>query len=229
MASLSKKRILIIDDMKDIRILVRTILETDGAEVYEAETIDEGIAIAAKKTPQLVITDLKMPDKTGFDLLKELKGHEFLNRVPVIVLSGLQDKDSVMGAIGLGALDYVIKPIKASFLLQKVRKALNSIDFLSYTLTDKDEAQASVSVKVEVLSANEVGLQVESFVRFAGTQPVTLSGEIIEQIGCEDVVTRTSKEVSVYKNSDRYSTHLNFIGLSTELSKQIRKNIGELK
>src|SRR5271154_2065315 len=124
MPGLKGKKILLIDDAPDARVFARRILAGDGADVEEASTIDEGLAIVARSAPHLIITDLMLPEKTGFDLLAERANNPTLAAIPTLVLSSSNDPKSVVRAISSGAVDYVLKPLKANLLLQKARKHL---------------------------------------------------------------------------------------------------------
>jgi DNA-binding response OmpR family regulator len=229
MANPQSKRILIIDDALDVRNLLKSILVASGAEVFEAETADVGLALAQNRVPNLIITDLQMPDKTGFDFLKEKRTITALNSIPVLVLSGLSDRTSVSEAIALGAADYLLKPIQASSLLQKVRKCMNANTFLKYNFPKDKMPVGQVTVAGEALSVSEVGLQIDSVVKLAPDETVSLSGEVIQKLGVQNVLIRSSKKGSIYSKEKRFITELNFVGIDVEQFKKIRTHIKEWK
>src|SRR5690242_19224740 len=102
MSALQGKDILVVDDEADIRLLARKILEGDGAIVVDCPDIATALTSAQKKVPHLILTDLTMPGGSGFDLLAKKRQIPELQTVPVIVLSGMKDRDSVSRAIALG-------------------------------------------------------------------------------------------------------------------------------
>src|SRR5690349_19564738 len=102
MSSMSGKEILIVEDAQDVRLLVRRVLESEGARVVEADSVDAGLSMAEKETPHLVILDLELPGQNGFDFLNARKEHPKVKDIPTIILSGKKDKTSVVQAIGLG-------------------------------------------------------------------------------------------------------------------------------
>ena len=132
MGSLQGRNILIVDDARDVRILVKRILEGDGATVHEAPDADIALAVLQTRSPHLVITDLAMPGKSGFDLLDLRRSHEAWRNLPMLVLSGKNDLESVSRSIALGANDYILKPLSSTLLLQKVRRALKASSFLTH-------------------------------------------------------------------------------------------------
>lgn len=129
---MENKRILIIDDDVDILLFANSILSRGGAEVLSAESADQGFTLASKHLPHLIICDLNMPRKSGFDFLSLKRGNSLLSDVPVLVLSGLNDRESVVKARSLGAVDYLLKPMRADSLLEKVRKCLKPTALLKF-------------------------------------------------------------------------------------------------
>lgn len=136
---MAQKEILIIDDDPDLCILAKKVLESSGYLVLTANSADEGFAIAFERAPHVVITDLKMPKKTGFDFLEMKNGASHLHFVPTLVMSALKDKSSVLKALAMGASDYVIKPFQTTILIQKVKKALQDKGFPKRSLTQAQE------------------------------------------------------------------------------------------
>ena len=139
MRLLKNKKILLIDDAKDTQIIVRKIIEASSATFFGALTVDEGLSIFEENSPHIVLVDLNMPDKSGFDFLIHRRNKEQLKATPAIVLSGRNDQESVNRAIGLDASDYVLKPLNASLLLQKIRKHLRTLKFASYSFPPGSE------------------------------------------------------------------------------------------
>lgn len=114
MASLKGKDILIIDDAPEARLLARKILEVDGAQVSEAGGVDTGIELARKNVPHLIIVDLEMPVRSGFEFLTLRAADPLFQAIPTLVLSGKKDRASIQRAIAFGANDYILKPFRAT-------------------------------------------------------------------------------------------------------------------
>jgi len=118
-----KKRVLIIDDDRMIRMLVRILLERDGYEVLEAQNGREGIDMALTHRPDLLITDLMMPEVDGYETLAALRAEGSCSLLPVIVLTAENGPEVERAVLDLGADDYLIKPFDADVLLGRVRSA----------------------------------------------------------------------------------------------------------
>lgn len=106
------KKILIIDDEPDIAELIRDCLTDKGFQVFSSVTADEGINIAVKEKPGLILLDILLPKIDGLECLRLLK-----QKVPdtlVVILSGVQNEDIGKEAIRRGAYDYITKPFELS-------------------------------------------------------------------------------------------------------------------
>lgn len=114
-------RILIVDDEAPIRRLLRVALEAEGHGVIEAATAREGLAMAAREAPALVVLDLGLPDADGLAMLRELRGW---SPVPVLILSVRADEAGKVEALDAGAQDYVVKPFGVKEFLARVRGLL---------------------------------------------------------------------------------------------------------
>ncbi|KYG65448.1 DNA-binding response regulator [Bdellovibrio bacteriovorus] len=115
------KKVLVIDDEASIRKLLRVSLEGNGYHVDEASLGREGVSLVASLRPDIVLLDLGLPDVTGLEVLKEIRGW---TRLPVIVLT-VQDSDNdKVAALDGGADDYITKPFSLPELLVRMRVAL---------------------------------------------------------------------------------------------------------
>ena len=111
------KNILIIEDESALQDALKKVFTNEGYEVAQAFDGEEGIALALKKTPDLVLLDLVLPKKHGFEVLQEMKQNETLKSVPVLILTNLEESEEVMKAIELGERGYLIK---ANYALKEV-------------------------------------------------------------------------------------------------------------
>jgi signal transduction histidine kinase len=119
----SRGRILLADDNADMREYVRRLLEPH----YQVETVDNGkgaLDSALVKAPDLVLTDVMMPEMDGFELLRSLRADPKTATVPVILLSARAGEESKVEGMEAGADDYLIKPFSARELLARVRSHL---------------------------------------------------------------------------------------------------------
>jgi CheY-like chemotaxis protein len=217
---LKEKEILIIDDDPDIRILVRKILESEGGRVYEAEDVPTGFDLALQKVPHLVLTDLNIPNLSGFNLVEKFKTNEKLRDIPIVVLSARNDFESVNRVVALGARDYIIKPFKADSLLQKVHKSLQIKVFKRHVFTVGERPKLQIAVAVDVIMANETGLVMNCPVKLAPVSDVKLDDKFLNSIECQGIQTRTTA-VGRANGRNCYLSELNLIGVSRKGARKI--------
>lgn len=155
---MNRAEILIIDDEAQIRKLLEITLQANNYVVEEAAAAKEGLIRAANHPPDLIILDLGLPDKSGLEVLKELR-QWYTN--PVIILSVQNDEEIIINALDNGANDYLTKPFRTGELLARIRSALRN--------TVQDETEP-------VLLAGD--LQIDLFARTVkkNNEPVKLTG-----------------------------------------------------
>lgn len=116
--------ILIIDDEPQIRKLLKITLESNDYKVVLAETGMEGVHLVANHTPDLVILDLGLPDKSGHLVLKDLR--EWYDK-SIIILSVQDNEADIIKALDNGATDYLTKPFRTGELLARIRASMRII------------------------------------------------------------------------------------------------------
>ena len=121
---MNEKRILVADDDELTARFVSSLLREKGYEVTIAEDGDQALAMALEKRPDLIVSDLLMPFRDGFGLLRELRAKPELAELPVIILSMRDREEDIVQGLEEGADDYVIKPFNARELLVRIRKLL---------------------------------------------------------------------------------------------------------
>jgi len=117
--------VLVIDDEPQILRALRRSLEAQDYEVATAEDGEAGLALAAARTPNLVVLDLGLPDLDGTEVIRRLRSW---TDVPVIVLSVREGRSDKIDALDAGADDYVTKPFDVEELLARMRAALRRTD-----------------------------------------------------------------------------------------------------
>ncbi|MDI9339118.1 MAG: response regulator [Sediminibacterium sp.] len=118
---MNKAEILIIDDEPQIRKLLEITLESNDYKVWQAETGKEGIILAANHPPELILLDIGLPDKSGHEVLKELR--TWYNK-SIIILSVQNNETDIVSALDNGATDYLTKPFRSAELLARIRSAI---------------------------------------------------------------------------------------------------------
>jgi len=117
-------RVLSIEDDVAMGQFLRAVFTAQGFTVEHAVDGREGLELAHRHQPDLVILDLLMPYKNGFEVLRELKQDPVTRGVPVIILSSNSREEDIVKALNAGADDFVIKPFRARELVARVRKVL---------------------------------------------------------------------------------------------------------
>jgi DNA-binding response OmpR family regulator len=115
------KKILFIEDEPHLQKAVGEVLKQEGFKIFSALDGEEGIKSAKKEKPNLILLDLILPKKDGFEVLAELKADQKLKDIPVIILTNLEGTGDIEKALGLGATTYLVK---ANYELEDIIKKI---------------------------------------------------------------------------------------------------------
>ena len=121
----TKYKLLVVEDHADIRLYLR-VLFSATYNIIMAENGEEGVRMARKEIPDLVITDVMMPVMNGFDCCRILKEDLKTCHIPIILLTALTDDENIVKGIELGADDYILKPFNPEILRTKVKRLIKS-------------------------------------------------------------------------------------------------------
>lgn len=162
---MSKADILIIDDEPQIRKLLEITLESNDYKVIQADNGKQGILLAANHTPEVIILDLGLPDKSGHEVLKELR--TWYNK-SIIILSVLNQEEDIVKALDNGATDYLTKPFRNAELMARIRASIRRstientettyqfgticIDLVSHTVKKSNELIKLTATEFNLLS-----------------------------------------------------------------------------
>jgi FixJ family two-component response regulator len=114
----------VVDDEDAVRRALCRLLRAHGYAVQSYASVDEFLARPADQQPACVIADLRMPDKTGLDLLDAVGATK--GRLPVVMITGHGDRPMVLHAMKAGASEVLLKPIEESALLQAIQRAVGA-------------------------------------------------------------------------------------------------------
>jgi len=121
---MGKRRILVADDQEPIRVLLKMSLERLGFEVSTAKDGREALGSVRENPPDLIITDVMMPEMDGYEVLTQLRSDPATAGIPAIVLTALEEESYQEKSASLGAVDHLVKPVSLPALKQKVLKVL---------------------------------------------------------------------------------------------------------
>ncbi len=164
------KHILIVDDEKDIIDLLQFNLEAEGYKTSTALDGEKALEIASRYKPDLIILDIMLPGKDGYQVIRELRQDAKSQTIPVIFLTAKDSEIDEIVGLELGADDYIVKPISIRKLIARVknvlRKSVQSIvkeeekivhgalvvDPLSYSVTREGEQISLTKKEFEILT-----------------------------------------------------------------------------
>ncbi|HET9793405.1 MAG TPA: response regulator [Thermoanaerobaculia bacterium] len=143
-------RILAIDDDADFLSYLVDALRGEGREVVTAATADQGLAMARSERPDLILLDVFLPDRNGFDVLQALKADPATHAIPTLLVTVVNEKPE---GFRLGARDYLMKPVEGAVLVEAVETALSRRDPAGATILVVDDEPDVTSFLSTVLSA----------------------------------------------------------------------------
>jgi two-component system phosphate regulon response regulator PhoB len=180
-----RDRVLIVEDEKDVREMLRLNLKAGGFDVLEAHNGAEGLAIAKAELPSVVILDLMMPEMSGMEVCRALRRNPATSRIPILMLTAKSAEVDKVAGLEVGADDYVTKPFSPRELLLRVRAVARRQPDQGVSrpapvkaggiALDRSSMTATIGSKKLVLTSTEYRL-LDLLVRRAGT---ILSREVL--------------------------------------------------
>jgi len=168
--SQEKIKILCAEDEQEIRENIAEILRDEGYEVFEAENGKKAFEVFIQEKPDLVISDIMMPELDGYGLLQLIRENKNVrnNNTPFIFLTALGQKESVIKGVGLSANDYLVKPIDFDLMIAKIKeKTTNAIRVQEKHNRNISniKSQVSVVLPTELFSYLDVVTQLSSILK----------------------------------------------------------------
>jgi DNA-binding response OmpR family regulator len=123
-ATPERRRVLVVDDQADIRLMCRVNLALEGYEVLEANDGESGLRMIREVHPDLVLLDVMMPGIDGWEVLETAKADPDLADIPIVLLTARVQREDEIRGWSSGAADYLAKPFNPSTLTQVVNRTL---------------------------------------------------------------------------------------------------------
>jgi twitching motility two-component system response regulator PilH len=152
---MTKRTILLVDDDVTLRELLADALELDGFTVLQAGNGEEGVAAALAGRPDLVISDIVMPEMNGWELCQTLRTLPSTKAVPFLFLSSLDQAPDKLLALRLGADDYLTKPFHLAAVKAKVRQLIGRVDQREKVIGGAEEEAAGAELESMLIDTIE--------------------------------------------------------------------------
>lgn len=141
-------RILVVDDNRDNAFVTRELLQSDGYEVQTAENAARAEALIRQNPPDVILLDVVMPGRSGIELCRELKSNAETRLIPIVMVTGLTERDDKIRAIEAGADDFLNKPIFPEELFARVRSLVKLKEFTD-ELESAEDVLCTLGLSVE--------------------------------------------------------------------------------
>lgn len=124
---MAKENILIVEDEKDIAELIEYNLKKEGYKTVTSCSGEDGLDMAKKNMPDLIILDLMLPGMDGFDVCRQLKSDKKTNSIPILILTAKSEDADIITGLELGADDYVTKPFSPKVIIARIRAIIRRL------------------------------------------------------------------------------------------------------
>lgn len=152
---MAKRTILLVDDDVTLRELLADALEAEGFRILRAGNGEEGVGAALAGKPDLVISDIVMPEMNGWELCQTLRTLPSTRAVPFLFLSSLDQTPDKLLALRLGADDYLTKPFHLAAILGKVRQLIGRVDQREKVLGGTEEVACGTELESMLIDTIE--------------------------------------------------------------------------
>jgi signal transduction histidine kinase/DNA-binding NarL/FixJ family response regulator len=174
-----KEKVLVVEDNESLRTYLRQIFNRNY-RVFTAADGKEGLSVALREIPELIISDVMMPDKDGFQFCEDIKRNELTSHIPVILLTARTDNDSILEGLHLGADDYIPKPFDIDILEARMQNLIENRKALRKSFAGKLALRPK---SPEVVSADDRFLKkamdtIEKFIGDSSFTVESMSAEI---------------------------------------------------
>jgi diguanylate cyclase (GGDEF)-like protein/PAS domain S-box-containing protein len=170
--------VLVVDDDETIRYLAATTLGQEGLVVHCSESGIAGLAFLKSMKPDLILLDVMMPEIDGFTFCQQLREIPGLQRVPVLMMTGIEDTEAIRRAYHVGATDFITKPINWIVLGYRIRYMLRASDTLDELIRSESKNAALLNAMPDtMLRVSQDGTVLEFRGSSDGILPVPYTGE----------------------------------------------------
>ncbi len=144
------KRVLVAEDSPTQAQRAKLILESDGYEVLLAEDGRIGLEMALAEKPDLIVSDIVMPEMDGYEMCQELKSREETRAIPVVMLTTKGDIMDIIRGLGVGADNFITKPYEGAYLLSRIKKVFSNLALREQGQLAEENEMADFQGKISV-------------------------------------------------------------------------------
>lgn len=166
-----RKKILTVDDSKTVRIIVRKAFRAFDCDIVEAANGVEGLALAGKENPDLILLDVTMPVMDGVEMLTKLKADPQLKGIPVMMLTAEGGRENVLKIAKIGVRDYIVKPFKEDLLVEKANRIVDL-----HPLSDRPTKVRSILDPAQILVVDDKPAIIQQIVEGLKHTPWKING-----------------------------------------------------
>src|SRR5690554_3620618 len=182
MLAFSMKKILLIEDDLTYSKIIKKFLEKNQYAVVAATRLVDAFSLLERESPDLIITDYRLPDGTGMEILEKIIDSK--NNTPVILITNYSDIRTAVKSMKMGAFEYITKPVNPDELLATVNDAFNAKNHNSADTNGDDPVQSSQPIPVEddyFVGESRAALQIEQYINLVA--PTDMSVIVLGESG----------------------------------------------
>ncbi len=217
------KTILVFLADKNLSKITQRIIEGAGMLGFEIHSSDSLELLTHAVTPHLILVDLDLSKAEGLKLLEIKKNKSNLSNIPILAVGSSKDEKAVMRrSKAIAAVDYILKPINSTVLLQKIRKIFqHHKNHPKASVVLKSDSFAEIMVNGSITKMNDEGLVFEGPVRILASEYVELFSPLVDELNVLSRVFKPVIDAETTAEEGRYSTKLKFLASSEEMRNTI--------
>jgi DNA-binding response OmpR family regulator len=222
-------RILVVDDEPAILKLIQHILRKNGYDPVVAPSPAKARELVQKEKFDSVITDVVMPEESGYDLVKAIRSFDEAKneKLPVLMLTKRRNREDVKKALDAGVSDYLIKPIDESLLIDKLSQAIRVSrgEPKTYQLNlNNTPTAANLTIEAKVTSVSETGMSIETPFKVSSRYKLSLDSAIFEEIGIKRPYMNlvSCEDKLLEDDTPAFESRFTFVGMNEAELKRVR-------
>ncbi len=215
------RNILVVDDNESDLLIAKFLIEKKGYNPILTRSAFEALEQLDKQKTDFVVADWQMPQLSGMEFLKRVRGNPKTQKLPVMIMSGRNDVRDIRIAISNGASDYIIKPLDPQIFESKIARVIEAkMDWYEYAVpADHTNNSCKFVLDGRITAISEMGIEFESFANIPAQTDLILQLDLLKELNIPSVNVRVLKSVLKEK---MYRVKASFVGLREGELQRIR-------